>query len=90
MTTPTPEPKWFVFSSAPEGMYRAEFPTWNEAVDWSRKHGGTLTDSPTNEQREPKPFAAPSVKPWWLDRGAEPTAGNIAAADLCGSSCGEE
>ena len=49
MTAPTPEPKWFVFSSAPEGTLRAEFLTFDAAVDWACEHGGTLTDSPTNE-----------------------------------------
>jgi len=85
-TTQTPTPLWFVF----RGPWRAEFVSFSEAFDWARAHGGTLTCSPTNEPRMAQPVAPAQPKPFWLDRGYAPTAGNIAAADLCGSSCGEE
>ena len=56
------------------GNYRAEFVTLLDAMAWCSKHGGVVTESPT----KPVPGAR------------MPTAGQIAMAESCGSSSGEE
>ncbi len=66
-----------------------EYPsdTLRAAADraFERDNGGRVTDSP--EGLAPS-WAAPE-QPFWRSTG-NPTAGNEFAADLCGSSCGEE